>query len=348
MLGSSSSPSINDTLAGITGSVRGQPVPYGSPMMKAQGDGRVKASTGPDNPESLFNTLMQIAAGGSPDASTGGPTGNNPYHVAVKVLQHQYAQAGAQTDQNIADIGSWYGQYQGQARHAVKANKRAGRASAKDAARFSGDILSGIADPNVARATAADAERTQRYIGRSNTHETQFDRRVAVDAGREEAYQKLVQQRLGAQEQAGIRDQIAMAKAQQSSYAQSQGGGGIDQIMSVLRLLPEDQRLQALGVPGKDDGFSTDDRSGLAAALSGASQMGQNPDTKMPTFAYKDFNSLLEGLQHGASSGGFNLNDPQIRDAYRQWIAANLLPIWNQTQGGPNYALQGKSFREIH
>jgi len=290
-------------------------------------------------------------ASGNTQASTGGPTGPNPYNVAVRVLQHQYDQAGAQTEQNIADVGSWFGQYGNMAQHAAKSNRKAGRSAAKDAGKFSKGIIEGIADPNVARAIGKDAMSTQRYIGKSNASENRFDNRMTADAGRQEAYYKMVQSRLGAQQQSEIRDQIAVAKAEraQALAASGQGDEKFNNILSVLRLLPQDQRAQMLGFPGAaDKGFDTDARSGLAAALSGASQLGTDPDTKKPTFAYQDFNSLLSGLQSGASAGGFDLNNPQIRDAYRQWIAANLLPLWNNYQGGPDYKLQGKSFLEIH
>lgn len=304
------------------------------------------------SPLTLADLLM-----GSQGGATQPP---NPYNIVIQGLRNESAQVGAQTGQNIADIGSWFGQLGGSLRRGAKANKRAARGARRGAKRFAEGLLGGIADPNVSYGLRKDAASEGAYLAETALENARFDRSLMNDAQRQESYQRLVQQRLGAQAQADIRSKIAEAKAQKRMFRfEQQSAAGEDQrsmMMSLLGMLPDDKGApiiaQMLGldprmfIDAPEDSFDRDARGDMSGALSAI--LG---DVSEQRYGEGDFENILGTLRTGVGAGGagFDLSDPRIREAFQSWIAANFLNLYNSQNEGTDFAYRGGTggFRPI-
>jgi hypothetical protein len=282
----------------------------------------------------------------------------SPYTAQIQEIRRQIAQAGAQSQQNIADVRSWFGQYAGQMKGGAKANRKAGKAALRGNKRdLAGVLESGIVgDPTIRGNMAGAAADEARYLRSSNLASGQFDQRMIADAQRQSAYQALVQQRLGAQAQMDLRSQIPGLQAQRSASVQEGLSQGQDdrfqQWASIMNMLPQEQRAEMLGFPPEQDAeaqFEWRDR--LGEALGGVTPTFASEDesgNKKTSSAYRGFNDLLDAYKNAATGAGLDINDPAVRDAYRRYVAAYVLQNWNPyaaSQGMPEWQLQGDRFR---
>jgi hypothetical protein len=296
--------------------------------------------------------LSQIMGGGGQQDMSGAyglamQTAGSPYAPILRDLRRQMRDSRSQTAQNQADINSWFGQlgsmYTGGAKGARRSTRRAGRENAS----FNKNILSGVADPGVARSLAAGGQSDARHISESGVAEANFLNRQASDAQRQAAYQNLVQTRLGMAERQDIRAEMAKVKSAKASaigeamqeIAGSQGDP-MENLFKFLTMLPEDARMQFLTQGtlsgGEGGGFDVDAATNLAAALGGVKESvlqqvpdERDPKKKNPTFITKDFDDLLGAMRSAATSAQIDLNDPASLQAFRSWIAAHILPQWN-------------------
>jgi len=307
----------------------------------------------PEGAVPMWSQILEMVGGGGASGSKTSASSRsiNPYAAVLKELRRQYGQQGAQADQNIADIQSWFGQLGGMWRKAGKQTARSNRRAARDNTRMNRNMLEGVADPNVARSLGAYALNDSAYLAGSGANERAFDRRMAVDADRQSAYQALVQQRLGAQAQSDIRAQMAQARAQRSQYqlesqsaAANASGERVQTLLSMLGLLPEQERLAMLGIPdipeaGAEGAFDTDAREGLYSALSDVPAFGVDED-KMPQTNFPDFNSMLNAYRAAAIGQGLDFSDPAQLQAFRAMLAGYALPQWNAIARGREGMMQ--------
>lgn len=217
------------------------------------GDGpRIGSSStpqAPDNPETLLQMLMQQAMGGTSRSAVRAATA--PQAALVDALQGQLAQTGAQTDQNMADIDSWMGQLGGIYNKGAKQAARGGKRAAKSTAKLGRGLMAGIADKNVAQSVGNTSARQAGYLRVQGNEAANFARAQGRDAGREAEYLKLVQQRLGMQQEADIRTQLAQAQAAKVSARSSAKSSDMGQLLQVLGLVGDNPALdKMLGVPG--------------------------------------------------------------------------------------------------
>lgn len=292
---------------------------------------------------SPFEALMaQAMAGMSKKAQRSAVA---PQRAAIKALQQAYAQAGAQTDQEVADIGSWFGQTAAMAQHNAKSDTRASKKAGKRTQRLGTGLLKGIADPNVARAVAARAQREGSSIARAGNEQAHFDRVHAADIAEQGDYQALVRQRLGMQAQSDIMSQIAQAKAAKSAAKAEVSSGAQSAMMDVIQMLPEDARLEYLRTgqlpAGMGDAPSRSDVRADASALTGA--LGRVPVFESDAqggMPISDFQGILKQMYGAAQAQHIDINDPQIREQIRAWVMSNIAPTYNQ-KAGTNYHLTG-------
>lgn len=311
--------------------VRGIPTPYG-----AMQDSR-SPSGGPDSPQTLFAALMQAASPSSSRASLRASTA--PQRAAIAALQQNLAQIGAQTEQNQADISSWFGQAAGMSRGAARAAGRAGRKAARGDTRTARGLMGSVADKNVARGIGTAGTRAAAYARLQGNENAAYARNRAASIGEQGAYQQMVQARLGAQAEADIRSQLAQAQAAKVAARQSAKSGDIGQVLQLLGMVGDNPTVdRILGVPHLTEADSGD---ALAQGSALQSALG-NVDFFDPTTheATGDFNSLLKKAYAAAKARRLNIDDPNIKEAIRSYIQANVAGQYNQ-QNDTNYHLTG-------
>lgn len=302
--------------SGMPSATRGAPVPYGA-VQEAQAA-----------PPTLFEQLMAAATGSQSKASLRAATA--PQRAVIQALQQAAGQAGAQTAQNQADIDSWYGQLSGMYGHNARVDRRASKKAAKGAKRLGAGLLQGIADPNVARGVAAHGLRDINYIQGTGAENSAFQRHQAADAVREGDYYKMVQARLGAQQQADIQTQIAAAKAAKVAARQEAKGGGIDQILSVLSQVGVNPTRDAiLGIPSMEGGFDPSQGTTLRTALSQV-PIFKDQDQGGGTVNNMNLQGIIGALHAQARANGMNPDDPAVKEAIQNWINANVLNQYNE------------------
>ena len=282
-----------------------------------------------------FQQLMAMAqGGGSADGSL------DSYLQALR-------QSRAQTSENQKDIGDWYGQLSQQVSAAGKANAKTSRKMRKEGKNFNRSLMGGQADKGVAYALGLGAVNEGSYLRELATDQRAFDRRLANDAVAQGNYQKMVQARLGAQERAGIRDDMRAAAAQSQ-------GEGWDRMMSVLGLMSQEQRDAFLqGQDPRMAGSEAPDFNSMRDAL-GESADSMFRDYKDPAtgdtlqqyIGSGGFPTALSQLRGAATSSGIDLNDPQQRAAFRAWVAGNFTNRYNAYAPGPNWYQQGNQFSQ--
>jgi hypothetical protein len=269
---------------------------------------------------------------------------SSPYTAAIQEIRRQIAQTGAQTQQNIADVHSWFNQYAGQLRGAAKGNRKAGKRAVRSQARETRGLLGSglIGDAALAREVGAGARDERRYLRNTNQAEGRFDRRMIADAARQEAYQALVQSRLGAQAQADLGAKLSGLRQQRSSAIQeamsSQGDDEFSRWATIMNMLPQDTRAQLLGLPGEAQDpqdaleFEWKMRDRLGEAMSGITPAERGKDDSGEaaySSSYGNFNELLDAYRQVARGAGLNLDDPAVREWFRNYIASKTLEKWN-------------------
>jgi len=319
--------------------VRGIPTPYG-----AMQDSR-SPSGGPDSPQTLFAALMQAASPSNSRASLRASTA--PQRAAIAALQQNLAQIGAQTEQNQADISSWFGQAAGMSRGAARAAGRAGRKAARGDTRTARGLMGSVADKNVARGIGTAGTRAAAYARLQGNENAAYARNRAASIGEQGAYQQMVQARLGAQAEADIRSQLAQAQAARVAARQSAKSGDIGQMLQLLGLVGDNPTVDAiLGVPhladGTDGPSALEKGSALQSALGNVDFFKAADDGGGPT---GDFNALLTRAYAAAKARGLDINDPQVIDGIRNYIQANVAGQYN-TQTNSNYHLLNGGFRQ--
>lgn len=269
----------------------------------------------------------------------------SPYTAQINELRRQIAQAGAQTEQNIADVGSWFGQLGGTLKSGRKANRKAGKAALRSNRKdLQGLLGSGmIGDSAITSDVRGAAMDEARYLRSSNLENQRFDTRSLSDAARQQEYQQFVLQRLGQQQQADMRAQIGGLRSQrQASMAEAMSEQGDEQwsrMMQVLGLVPQEQRAAMLGLPGEAQDprealeFDWKWRDRLAEAMGGITPTYKSKDAKSgeetTASSFRNFQELLNAYQSAATGSGLDINDPAVRDAYRRYIASYVLDKWN-------------------
>src|SRR5678815_3590994 len=218
---------------------RGAPVPYGA-MERAAG--------GADSPETLFAMLMQQMGGATSKSALRASTA--PQRAAIAALQQNLGMIGAQTEQNQADIASWFGQASGMSRHAARADAKAGRKAAKGDMRTARGLMGSVADPNVARGIGTAGVRQAGLARIQGNENAAYARNRAASIGEQGAYQQMVQARLGAQAEADVRSQIAQAQAAKVAARQSAKSGNMDNMLQLLGMVGDNPTVDnILGVP---------------------------------------------------------------------------------------------------
>jgi hypothetical protein len=285
-----------------------------------------------------FQQLMAMAqGGGSADGSL------DSYLQALR-------QSRAQTSENQKDIGDWYGQLSQQVSAAGKANAKTSRKMRKEGKTFNRSLMGGQADKGVAYALGLGAVNEGSYLRELATDQRAFDRRLANDAVAQGNYQKMVQARLGAQERAGIRDDMRAAAAQSQ-------GEGWDRMMSVLGLMSQEQRDAFLqGQDPRMAGSEAPDFNAMRDALAESADTMfrdiKDPATGDPSQVYTGgggFPHALEALRGAATSSGIDLSDPRQREAFRAWVAGNFANRYSNYTDGPNWGLSpnGLQFNQL-
>lgn len=285
---------------------------------------------------SPFQSLMAMAQGG------GGGADLSAYLDALK-------QSRAQTKQNQADIGSWYGQLSGMYNKAGKANRKTSKKMRNEAKAFSAGLVAGQADKGVGYGLAQAGQAEGNYLMELGQDQSAFDRRLSADAVAQGNYQKMVQARLGAQERSGIRDDM------RSAAAASQGDSW-DRMMQVLGLMdnPEVAKYMLTGDPNSfmEAGDPPDFGSLQSALGDSADSMFRDykdpatGDTVQQYTGGGGFENALRQLRGAVGGAGLDINDPTIREAFRRWVEGNFQSRYNTYAPGPDYYLNGQSFRQ--
>lgn len=292
-------------------------------------------------PPTLLQMLMAQAMGSGSRSSVRAATA--PQRALINALQGQLGQSAAQTKQNQADIGSWYGQLGGMYAGNARAAARGGKKASKQTARLGKGLLAGVADPNVARSVGNTAARQAGYLRVAGNEAANFARNQSADAGREAAYQQLVQQRLGMQQQADIRTQLAQAQAAKVAAKSSANSGDMSQLLQVLGLVGKNPQLDAmLGVPSEDGGFSLDQGSALQSAL-GSVDVFKDADKGGGTVGGVDLEGIIKKMYGAANARGLDINSPEVKNAIRSYIASHIMDQYNELPG-PDYTLNNGSF----
>ena len=317
--------------SGMAGSTRGAPVPYGQGY-----DPRAGAGDSPQAQLTPFAALMAMAQG------SGGGTDLSAYLQALR-------QSRAQTAENQNDIGSWYGQVSNMMTKAGKADKHTSKKMRKEAAAQNRGLVKGQADKGVGYGLALGGQGEGQMLRHLGSDQAAFDRRLSADAISQGNYAKMVQARLGAQERAGIRQDMAQAQA-------SSQGESWDRMMQLLGLVGDNPAVdQMLGIGNGQESLSPSEQLSQMSAMRSA--LGDSADSMFRD--YKDpasgdtlqqytggggFPNALAQLRGAASSTGLDLSDPKIREAFRAWVAGNFQSRYNTYAPGPDYHLNGQSF----
>ena len=303
-------------------------------------ENRLNRSANPSNSVqaalSPFQSLMAMAQGG------GGGADLSAYLDALK-------QSRAQTSQNQADIGSWYGQLSGMYNKAGKANRKTSKKMRGEAKAFNAGLVAGQADKGVGYGLAQAGQAEGNYLMELGQDQSAFDRRLSADAVAQGNYQKMVQARLGAQERAGIRDDM------RSAAAASQGESW-DRMMQVLGLMdnPEVAKYMMTGDPNSfmESGDPPDFGALQSALGDSADSMFRDykdpatGDTVQQYTGGGGFENALQQLRGSVGGAGLDINDPAVREAFRRWVQGNFQSRYNTYAPGPDYYLSGQSFRQ--
>lgn len=294
-----------------------------------------RAQANAPQPLTPFQSLMAMAQGGG-----GGPD--------LSAYTKALAQSRAQEEQNQADIGSWYSQLGGQYAQAGKANRKTSKKMRKEAGAMNRSLVKAQADKGVGYALGIAGQSEGSYLRELGLGQAAFDRRLAADASAQGAYQQMVQARLGAQERAGIRDDMRAA-------AQSSQGESWDRMMQVLGLMSSEQRDAFLqGQDPRMAGAEAPDFGVMRDAL-GDSADTFFKDVKDPSTGdtyeaarRNDFPQILAMLRDAVGGAGMNINDPAVREAFRRWVSGNFATRYNaaNAEGAPDWYLSGQSFRQ--
>jgi len=282
-----------------------------------------------------FQQLMAMASGGA---------GQGP---DLSAYTQALAQSHAQEAQNQSDIGDWFSALSGNINQARKGDKRTSKKMRQEAKSFNRSLVGAQADKGVGYGLMLGGQSEGSYLRELNANTQSFDRRLANDAIAQGNYQKMVQARLGAQERAGIRDDMRAAAAQSQ-------GDGWDRMMDVLGLMSPEQRDAYLTGGQVATGPEGTDFNNMRDALGESADTMfmdvKNPDTGDSYEAAKSnaFPQLLAQLRGAATSSGMDLNDPRVRAAFRAWVSGNFATRFNaaNAEGMPDWFLQGNSFRQ--
>lgn len=315
------------------GSVRGVPTPYGAM-------GNAPSNNPAASQEKAGNVLTPFMALMAASQNQGGGVDLSAYEKALR-------QSRAQTAQNQDDIGDWYGQLSSMYGKAGKADKRASKKGVKQAKNFNASLSGAQADSGVAYALGLGGQAEGNYLMEQGQNQQAFDRRMGADAVAQGNYMKMVQARLGAQERAGIRSDMASA-------AQAGQGDSFARMLQVLQLLPEDARTAyltgqpqaAAGPEGTDFNNMRDALGESADSMFGSIKTPQGDTVDSFTGGAGGFPQALAELRSAATSSGLDLSDPRIREAFRAWVAGNFQSRYNNSTPGANYFLNGQSFMQ--
>ena len=321
---------------GPPNAVRGAPVPYG--MADTQ-------NAGPEQQLSPADALLQMLMGGGQGSSRSSMHAQMaPYNAGINALQNQLGLAQAQTQQNIADINSWYGQAGALAGKVARKGAKADRKMIKSKGKFDKAILAGLGEQGRSaflRRRCCAWCRNLMNLGAINRAYT-ADR--ANDASQMGAYQDIVQQRLGQQMQMGIMDQIAQAKATKASAKATAKSSAAtaqqDTLLKILGAMGTDATAAILGPafglsPEGGGGMDSVEGGRLASAVGSATSglfSGTPAEGGEPLMNMQDSLAALRNRAEGVF-GRDAMKDPEFMDRYRALVAQMFIPRYNQSTG---------------
>lgn len=317
--------------------VRGAPVPYG--MADTQ-------NAGPEQQLSPADALLQMLMGGGQGSSKSSMHAQMaPYNAGINALQNQLGLAQAQTQQNIADINSWYGQAGALAGKVARKGAKADRKMIKSKGKFDKAILAGLgANKDVQRSYAGGAARGAGNLMNLGAINRAYTADRANDASQMGAYQDIVQQRLGQQMQMGIMDQIAQAKATKASAKATAKSSAAtaqqDMLLKILGAMGTDATAAILGPafglsPEGGGGMDSVEGGRLASAVGSATSglfSGTPAEGGEPLMNMQDSLAALRNRAEGVF-GRDAMKDPEFMDRYRALVAQMFIPRYNQSTG---------------
>lgn len=313
---------------------------------------RAPRSASPDAEDATRQRAQTLAGDPSTQKFPGMRAAMAPHRVYIKDIMRQMGQVEAQTEQNIADIGSWFGQYGDLQMQAAGSNRRAGKRAAKQAKSFDKAVMSGLSG-HVRSSYAGGSVRGQKNLLRTSRAASDFAANLAAEGAQMGAYQKLVQQRLGMQAQSDLMSELAKARAAKAGakyeFKQQAIQGQQEDQLRLIGMLPQEIKGpiigEMLGIPpeafqglGEKTTDPTIFGGRLRTALGSVDPFESDSAGGKPTMNLED---IIGSLKAAAASGGFDVNDPAVREMIRKYVEGNILGQYNTKTEGAQYGRAG-------
>lgn len=280
--------------------------------------------------------LQQLLGGGGSQSQMHATLA--PYRAGIQSIRDQMGLAAAQTQQNIADIGSWYGQVANMARKGARSGAKADRKMIRAKGKFDKAILAGLgANKDVQRSYAGGSARGAGNLMNLGAINRAYTADSAQNAAEMDAYQKVIQQNLGAQQQMALADKLGELRAAKVSAKSQASTAQQDMLLKILGMSDSSIGGQLLGPalglqPEGSVGFSGDpvEMSRLNSAISSTAGglFDSSADGGQPRLGIEDSLAALRSQALGLF-GQDAWKDPKFRDAFRAFVQSRFIPQYN-------------------